>query len=81
MKQLLSYGAVADTPDDIGGIPLHPAALVGNSEAVEALLRAGSDVDKRFHINRVPKEDILLVLDKKYIEPVSSNNVIILFTI
>jgi len=41
----------------LGITALHIAALEGNEEAVQALLKAGADVDSRFHINSLSKQN------------------------
>lgn len=41
----------------MGRTALHIAALEGNEEAVQALLKAGADVDSRFHINSLSKQN------------------------
>jgi ankyrin repeat protein len=43
--------------DKLGRTALHGAALVGNEEAVQALLKAGAQVDSRFHVNSLPKQN------------------------
>jgi Ankyrin repeat. len=43
--------------DKLGRTALHNAALLGNEEAVQALLKAGAHVDSRFHINSLPKQN------------------------
>jgi ankyrin repeat protein len=55
---LLSYGARADESDKLGRTALHHAALAGNEEAVQALLKAGAHVDAHFHINSLPKQNL-----------------------
>lgn len=55
---LLRYGARPDVSDKLGRTALHNAALTGNEEAVEALLKAGAHVDSCFHINSWPKQNL-----------------------
>lgn len=43
--------------DKLGRTALHIAALEGNEEAVQALLKAGAHVDSRFHINSLPEQN------------------------
>ena len=59
---LLEYGAKADSSDKVGRTPLHNAALVGNAEAVETLLRAGANVDACFQVNSWPRQPNYLVV-------------------
>jgi ankyrin repeat protein len=54
---LLRYGARADVSDKLGRTALHNAALAGNEEAVQALLKAGANVDTHFHIKSLPKQN------------------------
>ncbi|PSN47462.1 hypothetical protein C0J52_01967 [Blattella germanica] len=60
VKLLLANGARADTSDKLGRTPLHNAALVGNEEAVEALLKAGANVESCVQVNSWPKHNTYL---------------------
>lgn len=55
---LLMNGAKANVSDKLGRTPLHSAALLGNEEAVQALLKAGAHVDSHFQVNSRPKQQL-----------------------
>jgi ankyrin repeat protein len=48
---LLKNGARSNSSDKLGRTALHNAALVGNENAVQALLKAGVQIDSRLQIN------------------------------
>jgi ankyrin repeat protein len=54
---LLRYGARADISDKLGRTALHGAALAGNEQAVQSLLEAGAQVNSRFHVTSLPKQN------------------------
>jgi ankyrin repeat protein len=65
---LLTNGARADASDKLGRTPLHNAALLGNEEAVQALLKAGAQPDCRFRVDSWPQQqlDNHFSLDSEY---------------
>lgn len=54
----MTNGALADVSDKLGRTALHNAALEGNDEALQALLKAGAQVDSRFQVNSWPKQQL-----------------------
>lgn len=44
--------------DKLGRTALHNAALVGNENAVQALLKAGAQIDSRLQINSDPRQQL-----------------------
>jgi ankyrin repeat protein len=55
---LLTNGAKANVSDKLGRTALHNAALVGNENAVEALLKAGAQVDSCLQISSGPRQQV-----------------------
>jgi ankyrin repeat protein len=44
--------------DKLGRTALHNAALVGNENSVQALLKAGAQIDSRLQVNSGPRQQL-----------------------
>jgi ankyrin repeat protein len=54
----VANGARVNVSDKLGRTALHNAALVGNEKAVQALLKAGAQVDSHLQISSGPREQL-----------------------